>query len=78
MSNTNAEMAKMKWALETSKGGSTPLKRIYSTMRQLGSSLNFKQVEEMVKQSVNDGLIRTSPHPLHENEFFYSLAAQES
>jgi len=69
----NNDLARMKWAMETSKGGSTPLKRIYTTMRQLGSALSYAQVEKIVTEQVKAGEIVTSPHPFHENEYFYSL-----
>ncbi len=70
------EVARVKWALEASRGGSTPLQRIYSTLRKLGSTLTHAQVEELVQQQVTAGVVAKSPHPFNEGEFFYSLAEE--
>lgn len=66
----NGDLAKLKWTLE---GGATPLPRIYSTVKHLGSKMNFDQIKQMVEAEVQSGLLRAQPHPFSEGEHFYSL-----
>lgn len=66
----SGDLARLKWTLE---GGSSPMKRIYSTLKHLRSAMGVSDVEQMVKEQVKAGEVIAESHPLHEGEFFYSL-----
>lgn len=67
----SGDLARLEWTLKT---GSSPLKRIYSTLKHLRSRLSFQEVKQMVESEVAAGNVLTQPHPLHDDEFFYLLA----
>lgn len=69
-----AELAKLTWTL---KDGSTPMRRIYSTVKHLGSKLSYTEVEQLVNSQVKAGNILAEPHPFNHGEYFYSLPHKE-
>ncbi len=71
----SGDLAKLIWTLES---GSSPLQRIYSTVKHLGSKQSFQEVREMVDAEVKAGTLVTLSHPLREDEFFYSLASNKA
>ena len=66
----SGDLARLKWAL---KDGATPFSRIYSSMRQLRSSMSAREIELMIVEMLQLGQLVKQPHPLHQNEFFYKL-----
>lgn len=66
--------ARLFWTLDC---GASPMSRIYSTMKHLRSQMGRNEIESLVNRYVKDGIILTTPHPLHPNEWFYSLSKDE-
>lgn len=69
----SGDLARLKWTLE---GGSSPMQRIYSTLKALRSQMTRYDVEQMVREQVKAGLLTTEPHPLHQGEYFYALSSE--
>lgn len=66
----SGDLARLKWTLE---GGSSPIQRIYSTLKSLRSQMTRSDVERMIEDQVRIGLLKKEPHPMRENESFYAL-----
>ncbi len=66
----SGDKARLIWTLEC---GSAPSARIYATMKHLFSKLTVKQVEELISLCLRDGVITSSPHPIHPDKCFYAL-----
>lgn len=64
------DVAKILWIL---KDGATPMKRIYSTAKHLGSKKGVDDLANLVEKLVKDGILTTQPHPFTHNQFFYSI-----
>lgn len=71
---TSFERARILWTLQ---GGSTGLNRIYSTCKHLGSPASKTEIKAAVDELIRCGEIQKQSHPLHENDFFYSLTTPE-
>lgn len=69
----SGDLARLKWTLE---GGSSPIQRIYSTLKALRSQMTRSEVEQMVEDEVKSGMLIALPHPFREGEFFYSLSSE--
>lgn len=65
------DIERIKWTLA---GGPTSIRRIYATVKHLRSSLDYPGVVRLVNDLVRAKVLETLSHPLHENQYFYSLA----
>lgn len=70
----SGDLARLRWTLD---GGSSPMKRICSTLKHLRSTLGNAEIEQMVSEQVKAGALIQDPHPFHEGEYFYRLPAKE-
>lgn len=70
----SGDLARLRWTLES---GSSPMKRICSTLKHLRSTLGNAEIERMVTEQVKAGQLIQEPHPLHEGEYFYRLPMKE-
>lgn len=71
--NESGDLSRLEWTL---KDGATPLSRIYSTIRHLGSKMGIKDVELMINELVESGKLVKEAHPLRQNEYFFKLASK--
>ena len=69
------DTAKILWTL---KDGPTPMKRIYSTAKHLGSKKGVDEMAKLVENLVASGVLVTQPHPFTPNQFFYLINPESS